>query len=223
MTGAFRALVARDIGLALSTGSGAFLGVVFFLAVIVALPLGIGPDLNLLARVGPAFLWIGALLSALLALDRLFQADFEDGALDLLTLTGMPLEMLVLAKCLAHWLTAILPLVIAAPMMALFLNVEPAAVGATMLTLLAGSPALTLIGAVGAALTVAVRRGGLLLAVLIVPLTLPVLIFGIGATNGALIEGVSFRAPFLILCAISLASLALAPFAAAAALRAARG
>lgn len=219
----FRALVARDLALAFSTGSGVLLGVVFFLVVIVALPLGVGPDLNLLARLGPAFLWIGVLLSALLGLDRLFRADFDDGTLDQLTLSAMPLEMLVLAKCLAHWLTAIVPLLLATPLLALFLNIPAKAVGLTMLTLAAGSPALTLSGAIGAALTVAIPRGGLLLAILMIPLTLPVLIFGISAANSALLDGAPFQTPFLILCAISLANLALAPFAAAAGLRAARG
>ena len=214
MSGAFAALVKRDIALAFSAGSGALLGVVFFLVVIVALPLGVGPDLNLLARIGPAFLWIGVLLSVLLALDRLFQADHDDGSLDQMTLSDLPLELVVLAKCLAHWLTAVVPLIVAAPLMALFLNVSPKAIGAT---------ALTLVGAIGAALTVAVRRGGMLVAILMLPLVLPVLIFGIGATNGALIEGLPFRTPLLILLAYTLASLAIAPFAAAAALRAARG
>ncbi len=219
----FFTLVRRDVALAFSAGSGALLGVMFFLIVIVALPLGIGPDLNLLARLGPAFLWIGVLLSTLLALDRLFQADHDDGALDLLTLSGLPLELLVLAKCLAHWLTAVVPLIVAAPLMGLFLNVSPTALGATILTVLVGSPALTMIGAIGAALTVTVRRGSLLLAILIVPLTLPVLIFGIGAVNGAVVDGLPFRTPLLLLLAASLASVAIAPFAAAAALRAARG
>ena len=223
MSGAFAALVKRDIALAFSAGSGALLGVVFFLVVIVALPLGVGPDLNLLARIGPAFLWIGVLLSVLLALDRLFQADHDDGSLDQMTLSDLPLELVVLAKCLAHWLTAVVPLIVAAPLMALFLNVSPKAIGATVVTLIAGSPALTLVGAIGAALTVAVRRGGMLVAILMLPLVLPVLIFGIGATNGALIEGLPFRTPLLILLAYTLASLAIAPFAAAAALRAARG
>lgn len=219
----FLALVRRDVALAFSAGSGALLGVMFFLIVIVALPLGVGPDLNLLARLGPAFLWIGVLLSTLLALDRLFQVDHDDGALDLLTLSGLPLELLVLAKCLAHWLTAVVPLIVAAPLMGLFLNVSPTALGATILTVLVGSPALTMIGAIGAALTVTVRRGSLLLAILIVPLTLPVLIFGIGAVNGAVVDGLPFRTPLLLLLAASLASVAIAPFAAAAALRAARG
>lgn len=223
MTRGFWALVRRDIGLALASGSGTLIGVIFFLVVIVALPLGVGPDLNLLARIGPALLWIGIVLSTLLALDRLFQADHDDGALDQLTLTALPLELVVLAKCLAHWLTAVVPLIASAPLMGLFLNVSPLGIGATVLTLMAGSPALTMIGAVGAALTVTVRRSGMILAVLIVPLILPVLIFGIGATNGALVDGLPFRTPFLLLVAYSLASLAMAPFAAAVALRAARG
>ncbi|MEM6665124.1 MAG: heme exporter protein CcmB, partial [Pseudomonadota bacterium] len=140
--------------------------------------------------------------------------------LDLLGHTGLPLELVVLAKALAHWLTAILPLILAAPLMGLFLNINSAAIGTTLATLIAGTPAITLIGAVGAALTVGIRRGGVLLAILVMPLVTPVLIFGIGASNAALVGGTPFRMPFLLLCAISLMSVALAPFAAAAALKA---
>jgi heme exporter protein B len=221
--GAFAALVGRDLKLALASGSGAFLGVVFFLILAVVLPLGVGPDLNLLARLGPAFLWIGALLSTLLALDRLFQSDAEDGSLDLLALGHLPLEAIVLAKSAAHWLASVLPLVAAAPLLGLFFNMDPVAIGAAAATLLAGTPALTLIGAIGAALTVSLRRGGMLIAILVLPLALPVLIFGVSATNAVVVGGLPFRTPFLILCALSLGALALAPFAAAAALRAGRG
>src|SRR5690606_34708260 len=143
-------------------GGGAFIGVLFFLAIITAVPFAVGPDLNLLQRLGPAFLWIGALLSSLLGLDRLFQADREDGSLDLMVLHPDGLLPIVFVKCIAHWLTCILPLVIAAPLLGLFMNTEPLGIGATVLTLLVGTPAIAFIGAAGAALTVTLPRGGLL-------------------------------------------------------------
>jgi len=218
MTGALAALLRRELRLALRVGGGAPIGVVFFLTVVTVIPFGVGPDLNLLARIGPAILWIGALLASLLALDRLFAADHEDGSLDLLLMGSAPLELTVLTKALAHWITTGLPLVIATPLLGLFLNLEPQAIGAVVLTLLAGTPALTCIGLIGAALSVALRRGGLLLPVLVLPLTVPVLIFGVAASNAA-ITGSGFGAPFMILCALTLGSLVLGPLAAGAALR----
>jgi heme exporter protein B len=219
MSGWFSALVARELRLALRVGGGALIGVLFFLAVVTVVPFGMGPDLNLLSRVGPAILWIGALLSTLLGLDRLFQADRDDGSLDLVLMAGRPMELVVLAKCLAHWVATGVPLVLAAPVLAVFLNLEPVAIGAVTLTLLVGTPALTLIGAIGAALTVSLRRGGLLLAVLVVPLAIPVLIFGVSAADAAVSEPMPFMTPFLILCALSLISAVVGPVAAAAALR----
>ena len=219
MSGWFSALVARELRLALRVGGGALIGVLFFLAVVTVVPFGMGPDLNLLSRVGPAILWIGALLSTLLGLDRLFQADRDDGSLDLVLMAGRPMELVVLAKCLAHWVATGVPLVLAAPVLAVFLNLDPVAIGAVTLTLLVGTPALTLIGAIGAALTVSLRRGGLLLAVLVVPLAIPVLIFGVSAADAAISEPVPFMTPFLILCALSLISAVVGPVAAAAALR----
>ncbi|CUA93903.1 heme exporter protein CcmB [Pannonibacter indicus] len=219
MSGWFSALVAREVRLAIRVGGGALIGVLFFLAVVTVIPFGVGPDLNLLSRIGPAILWIGALLSALLGLDRLFQADRDDGSLDLMLMAGQPLELVVLGKCLAHWVATGLPLVLAAPVLAVFLNLGPVAMGAVTLTLLVGTPALTLIGAIGAALTVSLRRGGLLLAVLVVPLTIPVLIFGVSAADAAVNDPVPFMTPFLILCALTLFSAVLGPVAAAAALR----
>ncbi|NBN65497.1 heme exporter protein CcmB [Microvirga tunisiensis] len=219
MTGWFSSLVLRELRLAVRVGGGALIGVLFFLAVVTVVPFGIGPDLNLLSRIGPAILWIGALLSTLLGLDRLFQADRDDGALDLILMAGRPLELVVLAKCLAHWLATGLPLVLAAPVLAVFLNLDPVAIGAVTLTLLVGTPALTLIGAIGAALTVPLRRGGLLLAVLVVPLAIPVLIFGVSAADAAISEPMPFLTPFLILCALTLISAVVGPAASAAALR----
>jgi heme exporter protein B len=215
---ALRALLIRDMRLAVRIGGGALMGVLFFLIVVTLTPFAIGPDLVLLKRIGPAILWIGALLASLLALDRLFAADHEDGSLDLLLMGSTPLELTVLTKALAHWITTGLPLVIATPLLGLFLNLEPQAIGAVALTLLAGTPALTCIGLIGAALSVALRRGGLLLPVLVLPLTVPVLIFGVAASNAAIL-GTSFGAPFMILCALTLGSLVLGPLAAAAALR----
>jgi heme exporter protein B len=195
------------------------MGALFFLIVVTMIPFAIGPDLALLRRIGPAILWLGALLASLLALDRLFATDQDDGSLDLLMMAAMPLELTVATKAIAHWITTGLPLVLIAPLLGLMLNVELHAAGWLALTLAAGTPALTFIGLVGAALTVALRRGGLLLAVLVLPLTVPVLIFGVAAANAAIMGPAPFGPPFTILCALSLASLVLGPIAAAAALR----
>ena len=216
---AFTALLLRDMRLSVRVGGGALMGAMFFLIVVAMMPFAIGPDLGLLARIGPAILWLGALLASLLALDRLFATDYDDGSLDLLMMSRMPLELAVTAKAIAHWLTTGLPLVIITPLLALMLNVELRAMGAVALTLLAGTPALTFIGLIGAALSVTLRRGGLLLAVLVLPLTIPVLIFGVTAANAAIAGAAPFGPSFTILCALSLGSLVLGPFAAAAALR----
>jgi heme exporter protein B len=216
---ALAALLVRDMRLAVRVGGGALIGVLFFLIVVTLVPFGIGPDLALLARIGPAILWLGALLANLLALDRLIATDYEDGSLDLILTARVPLELALVAKALAHWLTTGLPLVIAAPLLGLLLNLGPGATGAVALTLLAGTPALTFIGLIGAALTVALRRGGLLLAILVLPLTVPVLIFGVAAANAAVVGPMPFGTPFVILCALSLMSLVIGPFAAAVALR----
>jgi heme exporter protein B len=213
------ALFLRDFRLAIRVGGGGGIGVLFFLIVVVLTPFAIGPDLVLLGRIGPAILWLGALLASLLTLDRLFAADHEDGSLDLMLMTETPLELAVAAKALAHWLTTGLPLVIAVPLLGLFMNLDIRASAAVALTLLAGTPALTFIGLIGAALSVALRRGGLLLAVLVLPLTVPVLIFGVSASNAAIVGPLSFGTPFMILCALTLVSLVIGIFAAAAALR----
>ena len=216
---ALTALLARDMRIAVRVGGGALMGALFFFIVVTMMPFALGPDLNLLARIGPAVLWLGALLASLLALDRLFATDHEDGSLDLLMMGRMPLELAIAGKGLAHWLTTGLPLVVISPILGLMLNVELKTLGAVALTLAAGTPALTFIGLIGAALSVALRRGGLLLAVLVLPLTIPVLIFGVAAANAAILGGAAFGPPFTILCALSLASLVIGPFAAAAALR----
>lgn len=216
---ALPALLIRDIRLALRVGGGAWMGVLFFLIVVALIPFAVGPELALLRRIGPAILWLGALLASLLTLDRLFAADQEDGSLDLILMGHAPLELAVATKALAHWLTTGLPLVVAAPLLGLFLNIDSRSMGAVALTLLVGTPALTLLGLIGAALAATLRRGGLLVAVLILPLTIPVLIFGVAASNAALAGPVPFGTPFAILCALSLASLVIGPAAAAAALR----
>ena len=213
------ALLLRDMRLALRVGGGALIGVLFFLIVVTVVPFGVGPDLALLRRIGPAILWIGALLASLLTLDRLLTADLEDGSLDLILMGMAPLELTVAVKALAHWLTTSLPVVVAAPILGLILNLEPVAIGAVALTLAIGTPALTFIGLIGAALAVVLRRGGLILAVLVLPLTVPVLIFGVAAANAAVTGPMSFGPPVAILAALTLMSLVVGPFAAAAALR----
>ena len=212
-------LFIRDLRLAVRVGGGALMGVVFFLVLVALIPFAIGPDLALLARIGPAILWLGALLATLLGFDRLLTADHEDGSLDLILMARMPVETAIMVKALAHWLTTGLPLVVVAPLLGILLNLEPKATGAVALTLLAGTPALTFIGTIGAALTVALRRGGLLLAILVLPLNIPVLIFGVAASNAAIVGPVPFGTPLTILCALSLMSAVIGPFAAALALR----
>jgi heme exporter protein B len=216
---AFAALLVRDIRISLRIGGGALTGVLFFLAVVTLIPFALGPDLALLRRIGPALLWLGALLASLLALDRLFADDQADGSLDLLLTGATPFELVVVAKALAHWLTTGLPLVIASPVLGLMLNLEPQALGVVMLTLAVGTPALTFIGVIGAALAATLRRGGLLLPIIVLPLTVPVLIFGVSAANAALVGPVPFGTPFTILCALTLFSMVLGPVAAAATLR----
>lgn len=215
------ALFIRDFRLSLRAGGGALIGILFFLAVIAVMPFGVGPDLNLLARIGPAMLWIGALLAVLLGLDRLFQVDREDGSIDLMIMASHihMLPLLVFIKSLAHWAGSVLPLVVASPMLGLFMNMDIISIGATALTLLVGTPAITFVGAVGAALAVALPRGGLLVSVIVLPLTIPVLIFGVSASYGATVEGSPFLAPFLILIAITLFFAIIGPIAAASALK----
>ena len=214
------ALFVRDVRLAMRAGGGALVGVLFFLAVVAVVPFGVGPDLNLLSKIAPAILWIGALLASLLGLERLFQLDREDGALDIMLMQETPMVLTVLVKCLAHWAATGLPLIIVAPVLGLLMNIDATAMGAVVLTLLVGTPALTFIGAVGAGVSVALPRGGLLVSVLVLPLAIPVLIFGVSAVEGAVADPAPFLPPFLILCALTLFFAVLGPVAAAAALRA---
>jgi heme exporter protein B len=221
MIGALAALAGQTARLSLRSGGGAFIGLVFFLAVVTIVPFGIGPDLKLLARIGPAILWIGALLATLLGLDRLFRDDRDDGSLDLLLLSGVPIELAVLAKSFGHWLSTGLPIVVIAPLLGLLLGLDPLPLATVTLTLLVGTPALTLIGAIGAALIAAIGRGGLLIAVLVLPFTIPVLIFGVSAASSVITGPAPLWPPFLILTALTLISAVVAPIAGAAALRAA--
>ncbi len=216
---AFLALVRRDLTLAARIGGGGFLSLLFFLVVVALVPFALGPDLNLLSRIGPAILWLAAVMATLIGLDRLFQADEEDGSLDVMLGAPLPLELAVLAKILAHWITTGLPLALCVPLFGLLVALSPEGMVAVAVTLLAGTPGLTAIGAVGAALTATMRRGGLILAVIVAPLMVPTLIFGVSAANAALGGTVPFATPLAILAAISLTSLVVAVFAGAAALR----
>ncbi|MGD9738506.1 MAG: heme exporter protein CcmB [Bauldia sp.] len=220
--GAFLAILRQTVTVSFRAGGGPLVGLIFFLSVVIVVPFGVGPDLDLLQRIGPAILWIGALLSTLLGLDRLFQDDRDDGSLDQLQLTGLPLELVVLAKASGHWIATGLPLVIAAPVYSLFLNLPPIGIGALTLTLLVGTPALTLIGTIGGALMVALRRGGMLVAVLVLPFAIPVLIFGVMACSAVIVGPTPFSLPFLLLCAVTLVALVVGPIAGAAAIRASR-
>jgi heme exporter protein B len=221
MKRAFLAILKRDLAVASRAGGGGELALVFFLTLVVLVPFALGPDLNLLSRIGPAILWLGALLSVLIGLDRLFQSDEEDGSLDLIRASALPLELAVLAKGLAHWLTTGLPLALVSPLLGLLVALPGEGVLPLVATLLVGTPALSFIGAGGAALAASLRRGGLIVPVLVAPLTVPVLIFGVSAANAAVGGTVPFLTPFLILCAISLGAIVVGTVAAAAALRSA--
>lgn len=211
-------LIRRDIQLAVRAGGGFGLALAFFLIVVTLVPFGVGPDSDGLASIAPGVLWIGALLACLLSLDRIFQADFEDGSLDVLATAPLPLEVLAFAKCLAHWVTTGLPLTLAAPVLGFLLNLPDAARSTLLVSLLIGTPALSMIGAFGAALTVGLKRGGLLLSLLVLPLYVPTLIFGAEAVRRAG-EGQAANTPLVLLAIITLFSFAVLPFASAAALR----
>ncbi len=216
---ALGALFLRELRLAVRVGGGALMGVLFFLIVVSVIPFAVGPDLNLLSRLGPAVLWIGALLATLLGLDRLYEADREDGALDLVVASGRPLELVVLVKSLAHWTATGLPLVLASPLFALFLAMRPQEILSTMATLAVGTPALTFLGSIGAGLTVSLRRGGLLVPILVLPFCIPVLIFGVSAAVAVSFDPAGFRTPFMLLTAVSLTAAVVGTIATAAALR----
>jgi heme exporter protein B len=213
------ALLARDLRLAVRAGGGFGLALAFFLLVVVLVPLGVGADATVLGRIAPGILWVGALLSCLLTLDRIFALDFEDGSLDLLATAPIPMEGVVAAKALAHWLVTGLPLTLLAPMLGVLMNLPGGGYGWLMLSLLIGTPGLSMIGAFGAALTVGVRRGGLLLSLLVLPMYVPVLIFGAEAVRRGAGLAADPATPLALLGGITAGALALLPFAAAAAIR----
>jgi heme exporter protein B len=212
------ALLARDLRLAIRAGGGFGLGLAFFLLVAVIVPLGVGPDQAVLAKIAPGILWVGALLACLLSLDRIFALDFEDGSLDLLATSPMPLEGVVAVKSLAHWVVTGLPLVLAAPVLGVLLNLPVAGYGWLVVSLALGTPALSVIGSFGAALTVGLKRGGLLMSLLVLPLYMPTLIFGAEVVKrGA--QGLAVGTPLALLAGITAGAVALLPFASAAAIR----
>ena len=213
-----KALLLRDLRLAIRAGGGFGLGLAFFLIVIVLVPFGVGPERELLSAIAPGVLWVAALLASLLSLDRIFALDFEDGALALLATSPLPLEGVALIKAAAHWITTGLPLTIVAPLLGFLLNLETTAYSFLWISLLIGTPALSFIGTFGAALTVGLKRGGLLLSLLVLPLYVPTLIFGAEVVRrGA--DGLNATTPMLLLAGITAVAFALLPFASAAVLR----
>jgi heme exporter protein B len=214
----FAAIVRRDLRLALRQSMDSVTVVAFFVIAVVLFPFGVGPEPNILARIGAGVIWVAALLASMLALERLFQTDYEDGSLELLALSPVPLELTVLAKVLAHWLTTGLPLIVAAPLLGFLLNLNAEGFLILLAGLALGTPILSLIGAVGAGLILGARRGGVLLSLLVLPLYIPVLIFGVAAVDAA-VGGFTPRPQILILAGMLLAALALTPWAGAAAIR----
>jgi heme exporter protein B len=212
------ALLLRDLRLAIRAGGGFGLGLAFFLIVVVLVPFGVGPDTELLSRIAPGILWVASLLAALLSLDRIFALDYEDGSLALLATSPLPLEGVAMVKAAAHWITTGLPLTLAAPALGFLLSLTPEAYPYLLLSLLIGTPALSMIGTFGAVLTVGLRRGGLLLSLLVLPLYVPTLIFGAEAIRrGA--EGLDPTAALMLMAGITAGSFALLPFATASVLR----
>jgi heme exporter protein B len=213
------ALLARDLKLAFREGGAIGTALGFYLVVIAIAPLGLGPDLNLLARIAPGMLWVALLLAALLSAGRIFHNDYEDGTLDILTTGPLPLPLVAAIKSLAHWITTGVPLALLTPLLGLLLNLPQQASPFLVLAMLAGTPAVSFVAAIGASLTLGLKRSGLLLALLVLPLYVPVLIFGVATASAAITGPASPWPPFLMLCAFSLASIVLAPLAASAALR----
>jgi heme exporter protein B len=216
--GAFFTLVRRDLNLAFRQGFDSMMVVAFFVIAVVLFPFGVGPEPNTLARIAAGTIWVAALLSSMLSLERLFQIDYEDGTLELLALAPVPLEITVLAKVTAHWLTTGLPLIITAPLLGVLMQLPSDGYLVLLLALALGTPTLSLIGAVGAALILGSRRGGVLLSLLVLPLYIPVLIFGVSAVE-AMIGDMAARPHLMILAALLVGALALTPWAAAAGLR----
>lgn len=212
------AILGREMRLALRQSSDTMMVIAFFVIAVVLFPFGVGPEPNMLARIGPGVIWVAALLAAMLSMERMFQADYEDGSLELLVLTPVPLEMTVIAKVFSHWLTTGLPLIVVSPLLAVMMNIPTEGWGILILSLALGTPTLSLIGAVGAGLVLGARRGGVLLSLLVLPLFIPVLIFGVGSVD-MILNGLEAKAHMLLLGGILLGSLALTPWATAAAVR----
>lgn len=215
---AFITVIKYDLAMAFRRWSDLAMPLVFFVIVCTLFPLALGQDKELLRAIGPGAIWVAALLATLLSLNTLFREDFDDGSLEQLALSEHPLSILLLAKTIAHWLVAELPLVLLAPLLALGFDIPAAGREALLLTLLIGTPTLSLLGSVGAALTAGLRRASGLLAVLILPLSVPVLIFGARSADLAA-RGQSIEGPLLLLGGITVLTLTLAPFATAAAVR----
>jgi heme exporter protein B len=211
-------IIKRDLHLALRQGTDSLMIVAFFVIAVVLFPFGIGPEANMLARIAPGVIWVAALLSSMLSLEKLFQSDFDDGTLELLALQPVALEIIVIAKIFVHWLTTGIPLIITAPILALMMNMPQEGLWSLIIALFIGTPCLSLIGAIGAALILGARRGGTLLSLLVLPLYIPVLIFGVSSVD-AIINGFSNKPQFFVLSGLLLAAIALCPWASAAALR----
>lgn len=211
-------VIRRELRLAFRHNLDSVMVLAFFVLAVVLFPFGIGPEPNMLARIAAGVIWVAALFASMLALERLFLTDYEDGSLELLALAPLPLELIVLAKVTAHWLSTGLPLIVAAPVLAVILHMNTDGLAILILTLLIGTPTLSLIGAIGAALILGARRGGVLLSLLILPLYIPVLIFAVSAIDAAM-TGLPARPQLFILSGFLMAALALCPWASAAALR----
>ncbi len=216
--GIFFGIVKRDVRLAWSQGGTGTMALSFFLIAVTLFPFGVGPEPQILARIAPGVIWVVALLACLISLDRLYQADFEDGSLDDLALSPLGLTGVAAAKILAHWVSTVLPLVVVSPILGMLMNLPDGAYGTLLISLLVGTPALSLIGSMGAALTVSVRRGGVLLSLLVLPLYVPTLIFAVGAVD-ATAGLVDATQPLALLGAASLLALVIGPFVSAQALR----
>ena len=212
------AIIRRDLSLVMRQGSDAFVVLIFFIVTVTLFPLGVSPDPLILQNLASGIVWVGALLAAMLSLDRLFQTDYDDGSLELLVLSPYPLEIVVLCKCFVHWLTTGLPIMVISPILALMLNIKAGAFLYLITSMALGTPIISLLGAVGAALVLGSRRSGVLIALLIIPLTIPILLFGVGAIQAAT-EGYSASSPLMFLGALLLFSIALCPWVIASSLR----
>ncbi|WP_137223865.1 heme exporter protein CcmB [Shewanella sp. MEBiC00475] len=217
-TNAFMTLLQRDLRIAIRHRGDIFNPLLFFILVVTLFPLGIGPEPQVLTRVAPGIIWVAALLASMLSLERLFKADYNDGSLEQMLLSPQPLALMVLAKVLAHWILTGVPLILVAPLLAVLLHLDDNSYGALMSTLALGTPILSLLGAIGVALTVGLRKGGVLLSLLILPLYIPVLIFATSAIDAAGLN-MAYNGQLAILAAMLIGSLILAPFAIGASLR----